>query len=586
MTISRKVTLACGFIAVAVVAVCGGLIHQTAVQMRTIENTGRALSVIEAVDGLRASIVSGRLAILRMVVAGRVEEAAAFNESIATMRERRDTLLANLRREPADTASIAMVQRLDELLTEWIDTVATAQIGDMTDPSTVDLARVRESAPGTQALWNEINAILKLVVDRSGEAGKTRVADLLANQALSQLVAVLAALVLVAAVLGLMLFLQQALMRPMRLLTRTTMRLRERDWSVDIPQTGARTEVGDMARALKVLRDEGRRNDETEARQREEARLQMDRAAAVRRSAETFKAQAAAVLEELEGAGLSLAETAARLSDMAGSSHSYTQSVAASAGSTGVSMQSVAASIEEMSISVNEISRQVQSASELAQQTTSASEQAVAQVSGLLQKSQKIHSVVGLINGIAGQINLLALNATIEAARAGSAGKGFAVVAQQVKELADQTSNATEEITKVIDDVSTEITQVVRAIERIGGSINAVNDSSAAVAAAVEEQSTALTEISSSVGSVSSQGASVADNVRAVEGKVAETYRLAESVGELSRTLKASSSRMSEEIEAFIGAVTETQTEDHPETRGERSHTKPLRERRSFPVAA
>jgi len=348
---------------------------------------------------------------------------------------------------------------------------------------------------------------------------------------------------------------RRSVAEPLGRLAALTERLKDKDWSVTVTETDRGDEIGRMARALDVFRDTGRRQEALEAQQREEAETQLAAAEEVKRATARFRESAETLLGDLGGSGARLEAAAGSLNDVAGTSQTYTRTVTEAAEATGESVQNVAAAIEEMSLSIRDVSGQLQSMSSLAQRSAEASAEAGEKVTGLKERSAKIHSVVDLINGIAGQINLLALNATIESARAGEAGKGFAVVAQQVKQLADETGRATEDITGVIAEVQTDVTAVVSAIGTIDSAVAEVNTSASTVAASVEQQSTALDEISRNVANVSSQTSQVAGSVKGVETKVHETCEVAENVHTLSDTLRSSSANLEATIEEFIGEV-------------------------------
>lgn len=170
--------------------------------------------------------------------------------------------------------------------------------------------------------------------------------------------------------------------------------------------------------------------------------------------------------------------------------------VAGIAEETSANVQSVAAAVEEMTASIAEISKNMTGSQRSAEQILNDSTEAAAVSEQLKSSMSTMQSVVELINGIAGQVNLLALNATIEAARAGEAGKGFAVVASEVKNLANQTSKATEEISIQIEEIQNVSLRVAENISTISGSANTVNESVVAVYSAVEEQSAVAKEIS------------------------------------------------------------------------------------------
>ncbi|WP_370677861.1 PAS domain S-box protein [Pleomorphomonas sp. PLEO] len=166
------------------------------------------------------------------------------------------------------------------------------------------------------------------------------------------------------------------------------------------------------------------------------------------------------------------------------------------AGTTASNVQAVAAGAEELAASVAEISRQVSVALTVSEEAVKQAETATKVVSGLATAAQKIDQVVELINNIAGQTNLLALNATIEAARAGEMGKGFAVVASEVKQLAAQTSKATEEIAAEIAGVQTITSEAVQTIAGISATITRINGVSSSIASAVEEQAAVTQDMS------------------------------------------------------------------------------------------
>jgi len=556
MTIGRKVAIACSLIATIAIGASAALLWQGYVQVRDATEVEVVLQVDEVVNDYRASIAAANAAVRQMIISGSMEPVKNFDARVQTTQEQSELAKEKLSHSEVLAPLTSTVDEVQELVTRWVETVARPQINDMNDPYTTDIARVRQIQPSATALETNIRELLTHLLEEVRADGTKAIHHLEQSQSMMIILSAATGIVLTLIALAVVIVFQSGIVRPLRRLTEATERLQKRDWTVAIPGQEKRDELAELARALAVLRDEGKRNDENEAEHKLKAQKELARAHEVRDATNLFHGQATTVLGDLDGAGNSLSNAATALGSMASETFTFTQNVTSSAHSTGESVQRVAASIEEMSISVNEISSQMQHASELIRQTTSASETAVEQVGGLLKKSEKIHEVIGFINNIAGQINLLALNATIESARAGEAGKGFAVVAQQVKELADQTGNATEEITAVINEVTADISQVVTTIEDIGSSIRIVNDNSAAVAAAVEEQNAALTEISSSVGVVSNQTTTVANSVKGVEEKFAETNKLADEVAALSRQLKESQQRISGEIDTFIKTVT------------------------------
>ncbi len=201
------------------------------------------------------------------------------------------------------------------------------------------------------------------------------------------------------------------------------------------------------------------------------------------------------------------------------------------AGTTASNVQAVAAGAEELASSVAEISRQVSIALSVSQEAVAQADTATQVVSGLAAAAQKIDQVVELINTIAGQTNLLALNATIEAARAGEMGKGFAVVAQEVKQLAAQTSRATDEIASEIAAVQTISSKAVQSIDGITAIIGRINDISSSIAAAVEEQAAVTQNMSGSMHTA-------ATGVEEIARALADISRSTQSIDETANKLQ------------------------------------------------
>jgi methyl-accepting chemotaxis protein len=176
-------------------------------------------------------------------------------------------------------------------------------------------------------------------------------------------------------------------------------------------------------------------------------------------------------------------------------------------------------------------------------------------VRGLADAASKIGEVVDLINDIAGQTNLLALNATIEAARAGEAGKGFAVVAQEVKNLANQTAKATEEISSQIGAVQEETTEAVTAIEKIRGIIGEVNDIATTISSAVEEQGVSTQEIARNVQQAATGTQDVNANIENVRKAAGETGVAANQVLNASQEMSRQAEGLRSEVDRFLKEI-------------------------------
>ena len=191
-------------------------------------------------------------------------------------------------------------------------------------------------------------------------------------------------------------------------------------------------------------------------------------------------------------------------------------SVAAAAEQVSRSIQTVAAGAEQMGASIREIAQNASEAAKVAASATQVAAGANDQVKRLGESSQEIGNIVKVITTIAEQTNLLALNATIESARAGEAGKGFAVVAGEVKELAQETARATDDIARRVERIQADTTGAVGAIEEIGRTVDAINDYQTTIASAVEEQTATTAEISRSVAEAASGSSQIAATIGSV----------------------------------------------------------------------
>jgi methyl-accepting chemotaxis protein len=215
--------------------------------------------------------------------------------------------------------------------------------------------------------------------------------------------------------------------------------------------------------------------------------------------------QSAAVINQ---AGLKMQETNVRLAATA-----RLTDTARLAAETAANLSTVAAACEELNSSNAEISRQAADSARQTESAVSQTSQAVATMHLFGESARKIENMLKLISRIAGQTNLLALNATIEAARAGEQGRGFAVVANEVKELAKQTAQATDQIGRQIEEMQNNTGNAVAAIEEITKIIEEINSISNTIVAAVEEQSATVNEIAKSVGGASQAATEIAKNV-------------------------------------------------------------------------
>jgi methyl-accepting chemotaxis protein len=325
------------------------------------------------------------------------------------------------------------------------------------------------------------------------------------------------------------------------------------DTGVGIPSLSRSDEVGDMARSVEVFKANLVKVGQMQA---EQERLKIEAEAEKRRAlhemADNFEKSVLSVVTTVSGSSTQLHSAAQSLSAMAEQTNKQSEAVAHAADEASSNVQTVAAAAEELSSSIHEISNQVGNSARVSAGAVEEATRVNSKVQGLAGAVAKISEVVNLINDIASQTNLLALNATIEAARAGEAGKGFAVVANEVKNLANQTAKATDEITAQINAVQGATQDAVQGIEGITATINHISDIAAAIAQAVEEQGAATNEISRSVQQASHGTSEVSSNIAGVTHASTETGSAACQVLSASSELSRQSEHLREDVHRFI----------------------------------
>ena len=351
------------------------------------------------------------------------------------------------------------------------------------------------------------------------------------------------------------LFIGSGITRPVVAMTTAMRRLADGNTTINIPAQDHKDEIGEMAAAVEVFKQNMIRNEELATEAAREQEVRNARATSVERLTTDFDSRVTEMLNAVASASTEMQGTANGLAGTAEETSARATAVAAAAEQATGNVQTVASAAQELGSSIQEINRQVQMQGQMAHQAAEAAGDSAAQVQGLAAQAQKIGEVVELITTIAEQTNLLALNATIEAARAGDAGKGFAVVASEVKSLANQTAKATEEIAGQIKAIQDQTATTVEAMGTINEKIASVTEVSSAVAAAVEEQNGATQEIGRNVQQAASGTQEVTSNIHGVNQAAQETGGAASDMLSASGELAQQADSLKAAVQSFLTDV-------------------------------
>src|SRR5215475_12437375 len=344
--------------------------------------------------------------------------------------------------------------------------------------------------------------------------------------------------------------------RPMTGMTNVMARLAGGSLDIEIPSLHRQDEVGAMARAVQVFRENALRVQAMEEAQvGMQAKAEHGRKAAMAEVAAAFEQAVGRIIDAVSSASSEIERASAGLTATARKNHELSTEAASASGRSSSNVQSVATASEQMAVSVGEIGRQVQQSESVTQEAVRQAEQTNERIAELSQSAGRIGEVVKMIAAVAEQTNLLALNATIEAARAGEAGRGFAVVASEVKALAAQTAKATEEIGAQITQMQSATEHSVSAIKKISATIGQISGISTAIATAVEQQGASTQGIARNVQQAAHDTIAVGSSLADVSRGAADTEAEAEQVHVFARTLSQEGASLKREVDKFLATV-------------------------------
>jgi methyl-accepting chemotaxis protein len=328
---------------------------------------------------------------------------------------------------------------------------------------------------------------------------------------------------------------------------------------LEIPAVERRDEIGRMASAMQVFKQNALDKLQLEVEQAaQEQRRQEEIRQAMEGLARDFEASVKAIVKTVSSAALQMQSTAQSMSANAARTNQQSAIVSSASEEASANVETAATATEELSISIKEINRQVADSGRIATAAVEDAEAINTTVQGLAEAAERIGQVVALISDIAAQTNLLALNATIEAARAGEAGKGFAVVAGEVKSLANQTAKATEEIAAQVKDMQSATGDTVQSIDGIRRVIGRINETAASIATAIEEQDVSTQEIARNVQQAASGTQKVSGSIDSVREAAGETGASAEQVLHAAQGLSEQSALLSDEVDRFVAGLRQT----------------------------
>lgn len=367
-----------------------------------------------------------------------------------------------------------------------------------------------------------------------------------------RMLTIIESLAAIAVAFGFFWYVTRSIKNPLKKLQWAMVEIADGKLDKAIPCLNLKDELGEMARTLEIFKESAIENKEMEEQKRKNAEAEVARQKKIEMLIKHFQSTVVAMLEEVSQSASSLQQSGQALLGAANQTSEKTLATASATTEASNNVAAVAAAAEELSAAINEISGQIARSATVTQSAVNETNTADGTVQELSQAAGKIGEVIQLINDIAGQINLLALNATIESARAGEAGKGFAVVASEVKNLAGQTSKATDSIVVQINEVQTVTASVVAALKQIQTTIGDVNGIASTIAAAVEEQGAATKEIAKNIQMTSDRVNHVSANVNEVNSIATATNNNAQGVLTAATAFTEKTKKLQEEIKSFL----------------------------------
>ncbi|UZE49636.1 CHASE3 domain-containing protein [Rhodopseudomonas sp. P2A-2r] len=531
-----------------------GLIWRNVSTMEsTSERIDHTHKVVEQINRIVAAMVDGETGVRGYLVSAK----EGFLEPYLAHEKKFSAAVDEARRLTSDNP--VQQQRFADISKAaqgWRTEVAEKEIALMKNSQTQTEARQMEAGGAGKKYMDGIRELASAASDAEASLLGARAAASAAAASSSYTTIVGGGVGMVAIALIGLFTLSRGVARPIVTMTGAMSQLAANDLEAAIEGSDRRDEIGAMAKAVQVFKDNAIRVKALEA-----AQAETEQANAARRKAEMFQladdfeSAVGRIVQTVSSSSTQLESAAGTLSKNADRAQEQTTMVSAASEEASTNVQSVASATEEMTSSVNEISRQVQESAHIAREAVEQARKTNSRVSELAKAAARIGDVVELINTIAGQTNLLALNATIEAARAGEAGRGFAVVASEVKALAEQTAKATGEISQQITGIQGATQESVDSIKEIGDTIGRMSEIASTIASAVEEQGAATQEISRNVQQAAQGTHQVSSNITDIQRGAGETGAASAQVLSAAQSLSGESGRLRDEVGKFLSTI-------------------------------